>query len=164
MNVSVSKTKGLMRVAAVDILLIGLMIIVPTVSHALSFPLYKLNPMLLCLLAGMLIVRDHRNAFLLALLLPLVPMIVTGMPAPAKSVCMIGELLAIVGTYQLFEKKMPVFLAMMSAILTGKVFYYLLKAVLISPVALVGTEWWMQLAVVTVWCGLFSFISVRRRR
>ena len=161
MNVTISKTDRHVRTALVDILLIELMCLVPTISHALSFPLFKLNPILLCMLTGMAFVRDRRNAILIAVLLPVVPMLITGMPSAIKAICMVGELLTLAFICPLTEKKMPVFLSAITAVLAGKIVYYLLKAILISPAILIGTEWWIQIVTVCVWAGVYSFIKRR---
>jgi len=43
-------------------------------------------------------------------------------------------------------------------VLAAKAVYYVLKAVVVAPVVLVGTEWWMQLAAVLLWGGLFAML------
>jgi hypothetical protein len=42
--------------------------------------------------------------------------------------------------------------------------YYGLKAVVLAPAVLVGTEWWMQLAAVVLWGGLFAMLYKRSER
>ena len=93
----------LLRLAIVDVALVVLACLVPTLSHITALPLYRLNPMLLFILSGMLLVADRRNAVALALLLPLVSMLVVGMPAPAKALCMIVEYSAVVLLYTVAE-------------------------------------------------------------
>ena len=154
MNVTVSKTKSVVRVAITDAVILGVVCAVPALSHVLALPLYKMNPMLLCLLAGMLLVRDRRNAFLLALLMPTVSMLVSGMPVAMKALCMTGELLTIVGVMQALNGKRRaknVLLSVMLAILAGKVVYYVLKAIVIAPAVLIETDVWLQLAVAVVY-------------
>ena len=86
MNITLSKTSDVWRILIVDAAILAIICLVPTLSHLFSVPIYKLNPMTLCLLAGMLLVNDRRNAFLLALVLPLVSMLISGMPTPLKCV------------------------------------------------------------------------------
>ncbi|MBR3528826.1 MAG: hypothetical protein IKN84_04115, partial [Bacteroidales bacterium] len=61
-------------------------------SHLLALPLYKLNPMLLALLGGLLLLKDRRTVLLLAALLPIFSMVVVGMPTPGRALCMVAEL------------------------------------------------------------------------
>lgn len=154
MNTTSVRVQSLWRVAAIDVLLLAVACLVPAVSHLLSLPLYYLNPMLLMLLAGMLLVNDRRNAYLLAVLLPVVSMLAVGMPTPLKALCMVAEYSAVVFVYGRLQSWCDRFVgtlgAMLIAMLCGKVVYYLLKALLLSPVVLVSTPVWMQLLVVVV--------------
>lgn len=159
MNNTVTKTQNFMRAATVDIVLLAVACLVPTLSHAFALPLYQLNPMLLVLLASMLLVSDRRNAFLMAVLLPVVSMITVGMPTPMKALCMVPEMLTIVAVSSLTLGKVSGYFGRMGcmvvAILCGKAVYYALKAVLIGG-ALVTTPWLMQALVVVLAAGLFA--------
>ena len=53
--------------------------------------------------------------------------------------------------------------AVLTAIVAGKMVYYAMKALVIAPAVLVGTEWWMQLGTVLVWGGLFALLYRRDR-
>lgn len=145
------------RTIVVDALLLTTACLVPTLSHLFAFPLYHLNPMLLVLLAGMLLVPDKRNALLLALLLPLVSMMAVGMPTPLKALCMMAELSAVV----LISGRFSVqgFVPMLLAIIGGKVVYYLLKALLLAPAVLVSTPVLTQLIVAVAAAMLFALLS-----
>lgn len=145
------------RTIVVDALLLTTACLVPTLSHLFAFPLYHLNPMLLVLLAGMLLVPDKRNALLLALLLPLVSMMAVGMPTPLKALCMMAELSAVV----LISGRFSVqgFDSMLLAIIGGKVVYYLLKALLLAPAVLVSTPVLTQLIVAVAAAMLFALLS-----
>ncbi|MCQ2260365.1 MAG: hypothetical protein MJZ77_03115 [Bacteroidales bacterium] len=159
MNTSISTTLRQMsvRTIVVDALLLTTACLVPTLSHLFAFPLYHLNPMLLVLLAGMLLVPDKRNALLLALLLPLVSMMAVGMPTPLKALCMMAELSAVV----LISGRFSVqgFVPMLLAIIGGKVVYYLLKALLLAPAVLVSTPVLTQLIVAVAAAMLFALLS-----
>lgn len=158
MSVTVSKTRSSARVALVDALLLTAICAVPALSHVFAIPFYKLNPMAMCLLAGMLLVRWKGNGYLLAVLLPVVSMLVSGMPVPAVCVCMVAELLLVVGVYDLLERRAGAFVSILAALLSGKVVFYMLKALLVSPAVLIGTNVWLQLAVVVVMGTLFALI------
>ena len=161
MIVSTLKKQSVIRAAMLDIFLLGVICIVPTLSHLFAIPFYQLNPMLFCLLTGMILVRDRRNAYLLAVLLPVVSMLVCGMPTPMKALCMVPELLTIVALFSFLDKRMPSFMAMVAAALAGKIVYYGLKALIIGPVVLVGTNMWIQLLSIALFSVLFSLASKR---
>ena len=108
------QTKSLAWLVAVDMTLVTVACLIPAVSHLFALPLYMLNPMLALLLVGMALGRDWRNALLLAILMPLLSSLLTGMPV-------------------------------------------------LAPVALVGTEWWIQLCAVLLWGGLFAMIYKSRK-
>ena len=150
------------RTIVVDALLLTTACLVPTLSHLFAFPLYHLNPMLLVLLAGMLLVPDKRNALLLALLLPLVSMMAVGMPTPLKALCMMAELSAVV----LISGRFSVqgFVPMLLAIIGGKIVYYLLKALLLAPAVLVSTPVLTQLIVAVAAAMLFALLSSKAVR
>lgn len=155
------KTKTIAGKAMLDAVLLTLACLVPAASHMLAVPLYMLNPMLALLLAGMLIGRDWRNALVLAVLLPAVSCLLTGMPTAPKMVCMMTELATVAGLFALLHKRAGVLPAVLAAVAGGKVVYYLMKAVVIAPAVLVGTAWWMQLGSVVVWAGLFAMLYKR---
>lgn len=157
------KSNKLIRLALTDMALLGAACLVPSVSHLLALPLYMLNPMLALLLAGLLIGRDWRNAMVLAVLMPLVSSLVTGMPAAPKMVCMMAELATVATMFGWLQRKWAVLPAVLTAVLAGKAVYYALKAVVIAPAVLVGTAWWMQLGAVVLWCGLFTLVYKSRK-
>lgn len=157
------KSNKLIRLALTDMALLGVACLVPSVSHLLALPLYMLNPMLALLLVGLLIGRDWRNAMVLAVLMPLVSCLVTGMPAAPKMVCMMAELATVATMFGWLQRKWAVLPAVLTAVLAGKAVYYALKAVVIAPAVLVGTAWWMQLGAVVLWCGLFTLVYKSRK-
>ncbi|MBP5516241.1 MAG: hypothetical protein J6X86_04740 [Bacteroidales bacterium] len=156
MSITVTKTNKLVRTVIIDVVLLAAICIIPAMSHILSFPIYKLNPMLLFLLLGTALVSDRRNAYLLAVALPLVSMAVSGMPTPAKAACMVPELVAVVALYQLLSRRMPVAVAMFVSIIAGKLVFYALMAVVVAPEHLIGTAIWLQLAVALIYAAFFA--------
>ena len=155
-----AKKESLVKVLLTDAVLLAVICLVPALSHVTAVALYQFNPMLLCLLAGMTLVNDRRNAFLLALLLPVVSMLLTGMPTPLKAICMVGELTTLVAIWGWAEKRMPALAAILVAMLSSKIVYYGLKALIISPVALVGTSLWLQTAMALAFAA--AFVLFRR--
>lgn len=146
----------------VDALLLVFICAVPSLSHVFAVPFYKLNPMAMCLLAGMLLVRWRGNGYLLAVLLPVTSMAVSGMPVPSVCVCMVAELLTVVGLSGLAERRVGAFASMLLALLSGKVVYYLLKAVLVSPAVLIGTDVWLQMTTMVAFSALYAVAAGRR--
>lgn len=150
--------KKVTTLAGLDAVLLAAACLIPAASHVLVFPLYMLNPMLALLLVGMLLGRDWRNALLLAVLMPLVSSLVVGMPAAPKMVCMMAEMATVAMLFGWLSRRWPALPAVLTAILAGKVVYYALKALIMAPATLVGTEWWIQLGAVIVWGGLFAML------
>ena len=152
--------------------MLGAACLVPTLSHLTALPLYQLNPMLLMLMASLLLVRNTRirrhnlrsaNALLLAVAMPVVSMLVVGMPTPAKALCMAAELFTVAGLYSLLESRISAnrwaqFGLMLAAILVGKGVYYALKALLISSAVLVGTPILTQALAVLAAAMLFVLL------
>ena len=157
------KSQSIVRFAAFDAALLALACLIPAASHLLAVPLYKLNPMLALLLAGMLVGKDWRNTLVLAVLMPLVSGLVTGMPAAPKMVCMMAELATVASLFAVLSRRWAVLPAVLTAIVAGKMVYYAMKAHVIATAVLVGTEWWMQLGTVLVWGGLFALLYRRDR-
>lgn len=157
------QTKSLAWLVAVDMTLVTVACLIPAVSHLFALPLYMLNPMLALLLVGMALGRDWRNALPLAILMPLLSSLLTGMPAGGKVVCMMAELAVVAGLFHVLINRWNAVLSVFAAIFAGKVVYYLLKAFVLAPVALVGTEWWIQLCAVLLWGGLFAMIYKSRK-
>lgn len=163
MNITISKTDSVIRTVIVDAVLLAIICIVPAISHIVAFPLYKLNPMLFCLMTGMLLVGDKRNAYLLAVMLPLVSTMMSGMPIPVKMICMIPEMLSVVAVFQLLQNYWKAFPSILAAVLVGKVVYYVIKAFVIAPAALFGTSLLIQGIVVFVFAAIFALLYSKRQ-
>jgi hypothetical protein len=169
---AIAQTKTIGRYAVLDAALLAAACLIPAVSHLTALPLYMLNPMLALLLAGMLIGRDWRNALLLAVLLPAVSCLVVGMPTAAKMVCMMAELATVAAVFYTIKNfefrisnfKIGVLPAVLVSIVAAKVVYYAMKALIIVPAVLVGTEWTVQLLAVMLWGGLFALLYGRGER
>ena len=157
------KTRRIARFASMDAVLLTIACLIPAASHLLAVPLYMLNPMLALLFAGMLVARDWRNALVLAVLMPLVSCLLAGMPTAPKMVCMMAELATVATLFGWLQKRWAVLPAVLTAVIAGKAIYYVLKAIVIAPAVLVGTAWWMQLATVVLWGGLFALIYKRKQ-
>lgn len=163
MNIVSVKSQNIWRVALIDVALLATACLIPTLSHLTALPLYQLNPMLMVLLAGMLLVRDPRNAYIMAVLLPVVSMLAVGMPTPMKALCMVPEMLTVVLMGSLLMRKasrfMGVFGAMVAAILCGKVVYYGLKALIFGAAGLVSTPILVQVLAMVGIAAIFAAFS-----
>ena len=155
------KTKPVVKFAVVDTLIVAAACMIPAVSHLFAVPLYMLNPMLALLLAGIVLGNDWRNALVLAVLMPLASCLLTGMPAAPKMVCMVAELATVAVLFGALSRRWKVLPAVLVSVLAAKGVYYALKAVVLAPAVLVGTEWWLQLAAVVLWGGLFAMLYKR---
>lgn len=131
------KTNPIITIA-IDVLAIVIACLIPTITHVFSFPLYKFNPMLLVLLGTLLVVRDRRNAYLLAVVMPLVSCIVVGMPIPVKAICMMVEYSTVIALFCLLDKYLgrrmshasSIALSLIVAVAVSKMVYYGLMAIL----------------------------------
>lgn len=148
-----------------DAALLSAACLLPAFSHLLALPLYQFNPMLLLLLASLALVDDRRNAYLMALLLPVVSMLVVGMPTPAKALCMAAEYSAVVALYGVFSEhtRMGSQFSILLAMLAGKGVFYAFKAVVIAPVVLIGTSVWIQAISMLLCAALFAVIKELRQ-
>ena len=155
------KSNSIVRLAALDAVLLTLACLVPAASHLFAVPLYVANPMLALLLAALLLGRDWKNALVLAVLMPLASCLLTGMPAAPKMVCMVAELATVATLFGALSRRWKVLPAVLVSVLAAKGVYYALKAVVLAPFVLVGTEWWLQLSAVVLWGGLFAMLYKR---
>ncbi|MBP3762595.1 MAG: hypothetical protein J6I49_01800 [Bacteroidales bacterium] len=147
---------------AVDAVLVAAACLVPAASHAMAYPLYTLNPMFAMLLAGVLVGRragmERVNALLLAVAMPLVSHLLVGMPAGDRVFCMMAELAVVAALVPVLARRWHALPAVMVAALAGKVVYYALKALLLAPAVLIGTDWMLQIFALLLWGGLFAMV------
>ena len=131
---TLAPTRPLWRIAAIDVALLAAVCLVPTLSHLTAMPLYRLSPMVWILVAGLLTVRDSRNGYVLALLMPLVSMLAVGMPIPLKCLCMTAELTALTFVFNSLRQRLAALPAVAIAVLCGKIAYYSLKTLLLATI------------------------------
>lgn len=132
-NKSSISFKEVSQAVLIDSCIILLMILLPTISHLFAFPLYKFEPMRIMVLLGYLLSANKKNAYCLALILPLVSFTITGHPLLIKTILMIFELTINVFFFSILtDKKTNVFFAMLTSIVLSKLFYYSIKFSLIS--------------------------------
>lgn len=157
--------QSLLNVVLIDSAIVLLACMVPAMSHLSALPLYQFNPMLWMMLLSMLLVHDRRNAFVMALLLPMVSCMVSGMPSLDKAICMVAELevVAVMVAYVASRKSgWSLFGLTVAAVVAGKLVYYAAKALLISSVSLIGTPVAVQLLAAVAASALFAFFLSKR--
>ncbi len=146
------------RTLWIDLLILGAIVMVPGISHLLGFSLQAIEPMRIALFAGMLLVNDRRNAYLLALLIPLFSTIATGFPMGGKCALMAVELICNVAVFEFAKSRLSVFQSMLLAIVLSKMLYYGLKFLVVGAVATtVGIS--TQIIVVLCLSVVFSCIK-----
>lgn len=160
----ITSTRNVLRVVAVDFALLTVACLIPILSHLAAIPLYKFNPMLIVIMAGMLIVNDSRNMYLLAVLIPLVTSLVTGMPSLAGAVCIMIEYAVVITMFVLFKDKsswVKAFVAILVSMMVARVVYYIAKWLILSPEKIINTPLLLQSIVTVVTAILFALLWQR---
>lgn len=143
-----------------------LIYLVPTFSHLLNLPLYFIEPMRLMVILA-LVHTNARNAFFLAVTLPLFSFLTSGHPHILKMLLIIAELSLNVWIYTMLSRSWRnVFGAMISAIILSKGIYYLAKFILIQLAliesGLIATPLYIQ-AITLVAFSVYAFMVLRNR-
>ncbi|MFN7493588.1 MAG: hypothetical protein ACK5RG_11775 [Cyclobacteriaceae bacterium] len=123
----------------IDLFIWTLISVIPALSHLLPFSLYYLEPMRIFLFLGYLLSKDKRNAYILALTIPLVSVVISGHPTPVKAGLISFELLANIFIFEIGKRYIAyVPMVLFVSILFSKVIYYFLKFLLMSGGLLEG--------------------------
>ena len=116
-----------------DILAITVILFLPAISHLMPFPMYYLDPMRLVLLGVYFVNRNYKNAYILAIGLPIFSMLYSGHPVLYKAILISFELLInMVVLHFLFRKGINIFFAVFIGIIFSKLVYYLFKFMFIE--------------------------------
>jgi len=113
----------LSKTLLIDFLSITFIYFLPALSHLTALPLYLIDPMRIAVLFC-LIHTNRKNAFLIAVTIPIFSLIVSTHPAIFKSVLITIELLANLVLFYFFIEKLSTFLAMFLSIVLSKLIYY----------------------------------------
>jgi predicted membrane protein len=154
------------RLVITDILVVIGVILIPTISHVLPFPLYLLDPMRILVFAGYIFGRHHSNGLALALALPIMSSLIVGHPVLAKSGLISLELMTNLFLFNWISNKYNghIFPSIFISILLSKVIYYICKYVYIQigwiDGTLISTSLWIQLGT-TVFLSLVMIIFYR---
>lgn len=162
------KQRSLLRAGLIDAALLTVACMIPAVSHLLALPIYMLNPMLMVVVAGMLLVNSKWNAYILALAVPFFTCLVTGMPTPLGALCMVCEYATVATVFYLVGGRRSgfrwAFGSILAAIVAGKAVYYFAKWILVRPEQLIGTSVVWQTVSVLAISVVFALLWYRKNR
>ena len=124
--------KSNIKTYLIDFSLLLMIYFLPAISHLFAFPVYYLDPMRIALVVA-LIHTSKKNAYIIALTLPLFSFLISSHPQIIKSFLLSAELVITLSLFYLLKDKLKnVFTSLFISILISKVIYYLLKFALIS--------------------------------
>lgn len=124
--------KSNIKTYLIDFSLLLLIYFLPAISHLFAFPIYYLDPMRIALVVA-LIHTSKRNAYIIALTLPLFSFLISSHPQIIKSFLLSAELIINLSLFFLLKEKLKnVFTSFFISIVISKAIYYMLKFVLIS--------------------------------
>lgn len=128
------------KIILIDLVILGLALAIPALSHVLPVPLYYLDPMRIFVLSGYFFSRSNLNGYFLAIVIPLFSMWVTGHPVFIKSILIVLELSVNIYIFNYLSGKIKekLFFNVWFSILISKVIYYILKSIFIHFAFLEG--------------------------
>jgi hypothetical protein len=147
-----------------DLLAVAAIYLIPSLSHLLSFPVYLVEPMRLVIILA-LVHTSKANTFTIAVTLPLFSFLISSHPSLVKASLMTTELLLNVFLFFLLYKSFSnkFFVAMIS-ILLSKIYYYVIKFLLLKFALLSGdffaTPVYIQI-IVTLVCSSYVYLALR---
>ncbi|MFP4528899.1 MAG: hypothetical protein ACLFQX_10135 [Candidatus Kapaibacterium sp.] len=152
--------------AILDLFAFTLILSIPAISHMLSFPVYLLEPMRIVLILAILH-TSRRNAYMLAVALPLFSVLTSGHPVIYKAGLIAAELSLNVWLFYLLARLVKNKFAVMGiAIVSSKIIYYAVKFALISAAVLEGdliaTPLYLQ-ALMAVALSGYAYLMMRNR-
>ena len=128
---SVIEIKSNIKTYLIDFFLLLSIYFLPAISHLFAFPIYYLDPMRIALVVA-LIYTSKKNAYIIALTLPLFSFIISSHPQILKSFLLSAELIINLSLFFLLKEKLKnLFASLFISIVISKVIYYSLKFVLI---------------------------------
>ena len=164
-NFSAASWKSFVKPAVLDVFALAFIYFLPAISHMLSFKLYLIEPMRLMLVLA-LVHTNRKNAYLLALTLPLFSFLISAHPVLIKTILISAELAVNVALFYFLVKRVHVLPAIFLSIWLSKIFYYGLKYVSILTIfpgeRLIGTPLLIQLSTSVVF-SLYLFAFLRNK-
>ena len=124
--------KSNIKTYLIDFSLLLMIYFLPAISHLFAFPVYYLDPMRIALVVA-LVHTSKKNAYIIALTLPLFSFLISSHPQIIKSFLLSAELVITLSLFYLLKDKLKnVFTSLFISIIISKVIYYSLKFALIS--------------------------------
>jgi hypothetical protein len=164
-NLSVTTWKSYVKPAALDIFALAFIYFLPAISHMLSIKLYLIEPMRLMLVLA-LVHTNRKNAYLLALTLPLFSFLISAHPVLVKTMLISAELVVNVALFYFLVKRIHVLPAIFLSIWLSKIFYYGIKYIAILTVlpgdSLISTPLLIQLTTSAIF-SLYLFAFLRNK-
>lgn len=159
------QNRMLWKSVLLDFSALAFIYLVPTFSHLLSLPLYFIEPMRLMLVLS-LVHTTKRNAYIIALSLPLFSFLISSHPVFAKMLLIAFELgLNVFLFYLLKDAIKKIFPAILLSIILSKVAYYSIKFLLIYfmvlNTALISTPIFIQI-ITTFIFSLYLFMLFKK--
>ena len=155
------------RVIVFDLMALLAIYLVPSVSHLFSFPVYYIEPMRIMLILA-IAHTTRKNAYLIALTLPVFSMLISAHPSLIKTSLITGELLLNVWFFFFLSEKLSnKVLGMFSSIVLSKLIYYLIKYLLINTALMTGnlisTPIYIQLIMLFILSGYVYLMNSRKQ-
>ena len=148
-----------------DLFALIVITLVPPLSHMFSIPFYMIDPMRIMLVLAF-VHTSKRNAYILAMLLPLFSFLISTNTVMIKMILIGSELSINVWLFYFLQKKLNNdFMSMLLSILLSKIYYYPMKLGLIATGLLNGiffdTPFYLQ-AIVAFALSLYTFLILEK--
>ena len=149
----------------IDLVLLGVIYLLPTISHFLVFPLYLLEPMRIVIFASIILSRNKYNSCLLAVTIPLFSYFFGAHPVFLKSILIGIELLInVLLFWTLLQRWKNVFYVTFISIFVAKLVYYALKYMCVTfgwiHLDIISTSIPLQILVACIISGIMFFSKV----
>lgn len=159
-------SKQSIRSILFDIGAIAFIYFIPAISHLVSLPVYYIEPMRLMLILA-LVHTTKKNAYLIALTLPLFSFLISAHPIFAKMLLITFELtLNVFIFYALVNKFKHAFFPILISIIASKLVYYGIKFGLIQLAilksGLISTPMAMQITTTLVF-SVYLFLLFKKK-
>ncbi len=157
---SISKIKNIVF----DLIALLAIYLVPAVSHLLSFPVYYLEPMRIMLILA-IVHTTRKNAYLIALTLPLFSLLISAHPSLVKTSLITSELLLNVWLFFFLSEKLSnKMFGMFISIILSTIFYYLIKLIMVNTALisgnLISTPLYIQIIMLFVFSGYVYLANI----
>lgn len=161
--ISYSKVKSVLF----DLIALVAIYLVPAISHVVGFPVYYLEPMRIMLVLA-IVHTSRKNAYLIALTLPLFSLLISTHPSLVKSSLITLELLLNVWLFFFLSEKLSnKMLSMFISIILSTIFYYILKLIMINTALLSGnlisTPLYIQIIMLIFFSGYVYLVNFSKR-